>query len=388
MQVVSAPHGNDNDPLAGLPVADATSSVLIPSFDHDATAEEQQAPQLQLVDLASRHVAGIDDYAYVGDVAFTAGGDAVWVAGDRAVGVRDRADGHRRIIGLPDEAAGAITSMQTINDLIVVTVGRRSDANRRTLLFGVDGTLRCAVPEGNTYTMPRYGLLWSEDEQARLDPATCAVTTGLRVPSGTELYDFVVDDSNAYVTAFEQPTSQRAPHPLDRHRVYRFDVASGEQRAASRRLPADPTALAIHGHQLWVIAGTEVRRLDADHLDELGSVGLPHDVAVCDGDPRFVRHEQQMYLLDDCSGALYLLDGATASAVRGWTVPNDGNSDIQINTTSNADGIWMVDEEQTSVPYLFDVAQRRFERLPDSVTGPRTLVAIPWAVYPDPSNGQ
>jgi hypothetical protein len=386
ISITSTPNGSERDPLDGLPVAQSASSLLVPSYDQDATS--QRNGRLLLINLASQQIVGLDEYAEIGDVAFTAGGDAVWVAGDRLVGVRNAASGQRTMIPLPHEVNGTISSMQTIDDVIAVTVGRRSDRDRQTVLLTESGTLHCAGPKGTTFTVLRSRWLWSEDTRTRLDPARCEVTDGLKIPVGTQLADIVIDDANAFVTAFDQPDSQRTNRALDHDRVYRFDVTSGEQRSASPSLPADPVSMIVHGHELWVTSDSKVTRLDAATLRLIDSVDLPHDVATCGGDPTLVGHVRSVYLLDDCSGVLYLLDGTTGRPERGWTVPNDGSSDIQINTVSTDDGIWMVDEEQTAVPYLFDVAQQRFERLPIDASTSRTLVAIPWAVYPGPKPDQ
>ncbi|MCU1496247.1 MAG: hypothetical protein JWM47_200 [Acidimicrobiales bacterium] len=389
VEIVQTPAGDESDGLINLPVAESRASLLVPSYEYGTDSGAEPDRKLLLLDLAADETVDITNYAEFGAVTFTDSGDAVWGVGDRSLGLRDAASGKRTVIGLPDDIGGSISplygSLQAVAGFISVTVGEQDPADGQTVLLNADGSMHCAGPNGTRF-FEQAGVLWSNDIRTRMDPATCDVTAGLKLPLDKSVSSFVVDHDNVYVTAFGRDNSKNPGNAIIIDTVRRFDATTGEQLTMSPSLPGQISEMIVQGDEVLVISDFRVRRLDAKTLEVIATANLPVDVAECDGGPRFIHAAGDLYLLDDCSGVLYLLDPATALPQKGWTLPHDDGSDIEIETTSTDEGIWMVDHEQTVVPFLFDSVEQRFERLPVSASIDASIFAMDLALYPGSRN--
>ena len=108
----------------------------------------------------------------------------------------------------------------------------------------------------------------------------------------------------------------------------------------------------------------------------------------CGYSPSFVRHQQDLYVVDDCMGVLYRLD-RSASLAEGWQLPLDEGSDLEIfGGIGTTEGIWFADPEQTGEPYFFNPRRSRFEQIPLKLKQDARLFALEFDVYPKATEGE
>lgn len=264
------------------------------------------------------------------------------MAGPRSIGFLDPSGARRsRDSELPETAPGAIRSFAVAGDAVVVSTGigepgRQTDG--RTAVVGLDGSIRCEGPAGGPlFSLYRAGSMWTQDLRFRLDPATCAVSPGLALEGNEGPLFFLAEGSSGYLTA-------------DGYSLSRFDLATGavvESSAKQAQLISDAL---LHDGEIWMLAPDEIVRLDPVTLEEKSSKRLLESGYT----PSFARHQQDLYLVDDCMGVLYRLD-RSASLAEGWQLPLDEGSDLEIfGGIGTAEGIWFADPEQTGEPYFFN----------------------------------
>lgn len=379
------------DGLERLPMAESTASMLVSNFPVDEVTGEPLDLQLRWLDLDTGTFDDIADLAEGGGVGFADDGDALWVTNGRSIGRRDATTGERTTIELPADLGGApgtnvgsIGWLDGVAGYVTVTVGGLDDESRQTAMFDAAGSAHCTGPKGTGLTNRWLGQLWTDDARTRLDPVSCELSDGLQIPPGSSVSNFVIE-RDAYVMANERDADAPAGSS-SRTTVRRFDVETGQQLSSSAPVDVLRYDVVVHGDEVWVIAGTKVLRLDARTLEQLGTAEVPNEFPECEGTQYLQPQGSDVYLVDDCSGILYLLDPSTALPVKGWGFPYDDGSDTEIHATSTDEGIWIINAEQTAEPYLFDTEEQRFERLPfpDSVTS--TLFALDFAVYPMPGD--
>lgn len=318
--IVEPPPGSESDGLANLPVAASTSSLLVPGYRYDSDDGNVRDRSLLLLDLADGEVIDIWNHAEYGAAAFTTDGDAVWAAGDRSLGIREASSGATSTIQIPDDIAGTLGGigdvLEAVGELISVTVDAADPTTSQTLLFRADGSLHCAGPKGTALAV--HGeLLWSEDARTRLDPTSCTLGPGLDVPLDRDVEGFRVDGAGAYATLTRLDSSESPTHEAPVGSVHRFDVVTGEQTAVSPSIPAEVPDMTVQSGQVWVLTDHQVHRLDAATLDVNAVTPLPAEVVECDGWPRLVPQADRVYLLDDCTAVLYLLEPESGAAISG-----------------------------------------------------------------------
>ncbi len=385
--IVEPPPGSGSDGLANLPVSASTSSLLVPGYRYDSDDDTDPDRSLLLLDLANEVVVDITNHAEFGALGFTTDGDAVWAAGDRSLGVRDASTGATTSIQIPDTIDGTIStspgSLQAVEEFISVTLGGADSPSDQTILLSRAGSLHCAGPTGTELTS-HAGFLWSDDARTRVDPTTCAITGGLNLPTDQRLEALRVDGTSAYVALAGPDTPGSAASEISLGTVRRFDVATGQQSAVGPSIPLEVPEMVVHGEEVWVLSGQELTRLDATTLAMIAVTPLPSQVVECDGWPRLVPQADRVFLLDECTATLYLLDPETGAPRSGWMLPSGGESDFEITEIPTEEGIWMADFDQTQLPFLFDTAELRFERPPVNAPATTSILAWDFAVHPVP----
>jgi hypothetical protein len=308
---------------------------------------------------------------------FTPTGDLLVAVGPRSLELRSSTTDSGARIELPDEVGGAINTMELIDERVVLTVS--GDQGPQTVVLALDGELRCTGPAGAEFAALAAELLWSVTLDARLDPATCSVSPPLVLPGTTTAQPLTANGVDLYAAI----GAQDELGVFDRGTVARFELATGRIAATSDRVGRLVSDAVLHEGDLWVLADGHVVRLQPETLEIRSSEPLSPDAVDC-GFPFFVRAAGELFVVDDCSLALYLIDTAAGRSRQGWVFPSDGESDSEISARVSAHGIWLVDVEQTGVPYLFDPAQRRFERLPLTTAEARDIYAMDLDVHPRP----
>jgi hypothetical protein len=338
-----APPGVDGDALAGLPETDSTARILVATVDEDSS--------VLIIDLRTGRavtVAVDDDPQF--PAVLTPDGAAV-ATGPRAITVLD-GDGRAVVTSqLPPEVPGTIHSLTRADDSIIVDVAPAPDASgvrsfhtRATLVYGFGGRLRC-VWDGHASGLSTAGQLWSGDLRTRLDLRTCRTAPGLR-PGGQRI--------SGHLTA---AAGSAMYVPLGEDRVGRFPTGDGRLERRSPDLGDYVSSVAV-SEGLWVLVDDRLLRLDEDTLDIRDEVyRFP-----CPEGGQVLADGSRIYVVS-CSQALYEFDARTGSVVDAWALPHDRFSDLEPWATMTPEGLWIVDPEQISEPYLFNVHRRRFERL-------------------------
>lgn len=377
LRLVDAPPGTEADPLGGLQVTDSSERLLVSTLDLDEDATPDQ-DTMRLVDLGR---ATSDDLELPDGrlAAFTPTGDLLVVVGPRTLELRSATTGSRAPIELPDEVDGSIDSMEVSDDRLVLTVA--GDQGPQTVVLTLDGELHCTGPAGEDFTSLGAELLWSVTLDSRLDPATCAVSPPLVLPGSTTHRPLTANGGDLYAAI----GAQDELGVFDRGTVARFDLSNGQIAATSDRVGRQVSDAVLHDGDLWVLADGHVVRLQPETLQIHSNEALSPDAVDC-GFPYFVRSGGELFVVDDCSLVLYLIDTAAGRSRLGWVFPSDGASDSEISAVVSDHGIWLVDVEQTGVPYLFDPAQRRFERLPLTARDTRDIYAMDLDVHPRPGD--
>lgn len=354
------PDGTVYDPLAALPVTGSSVTLLVSTID-DA------APLRRLV---VRGGTLLDDLAIpameVSSGAFTGSGDLLLTSGPRTIGVLGGAEGTPQLVEVPATVPGEAMGIRRIGDAVVLRVRDEAAGTDTDVVLGEDGVVRCAAPPELFLAWSAGGSLWTDDLGTRMDPTTCAVSPGVRLPEGSVAWNLALDDGAAVASTSE--------------RVVRLDLGSGAVVASSRRIRAPVTDLVVRGDEVWILVGGSLRVLDAATLEGRRSVPLLE----CGDGARLVTSDDELFVVDDCSGVLLAIDPATGEPVAGWYLPHDGASDMEVGVTAGGDALWFVDVEQTGEPYAFDPVERRFERLPLDPDDPATeaIYAMAFDVHP------
>lgn len=340
-----APKGTENDPLAGLPVT-SLKDVL-------ASWPVVDGEPLVVADLASGRVDSFADAdtAALEGVTFTPDGSLVYVDGPSSLAVVTD-DGERRSVRLDGEI-DEIFTVEMIGERIVARPSPQSDSDELVALSS-DGSSVCSGPAQPFGALVAGGWAWFDNLGSRLDPVTCQAERGLDVSNDpSEASPLIaalrVDGEDVFVAGDAS--------------VARFDLGSGRLEGRSEEPLALVMDMVVRDQELWVIGGTELIVLDAETLKEIRRLEL----GVCDGTASFVEVGGSVYVLDDCTGTLTLLDDATGEPAKAWDLPSDGESDSMMRPVVAGQNIWMVNGEQSMEPIVFNTAMERFERLPDDV---------------------
>lgn len=365
VSVTPAPRGTEADGLVGLPVAQSTARLVIGT---------------RLLDLGRGTSVDLEGIPSTRFAAFTSAGDVVYPVGPRTFEVLNASTGERHPVQVPGEIIGSIGMMELIDDRIAIVVVSGND-EARIVVVTLDGEVQCEGPPNTGFFQLEPGLLWSYPSNARLDLATCAVSEPLDVAEFSSVDPILVNDDVLYATV----GSQNSVGVIDDSTIDRFDLATGRSVATSVRLGSYVSDAVLQAGELWVLADSRLVRLGAETLEVVAKDDLAPDVVDC-GNPRFVRQAGDLYVIEDCSLVLYLLDSDTGRAKRGWRFPSDELSDSEIIAVPSDEGIWMVDVEQTGVPYLFDAREQRFERLPITAAQAADIYAFDFQVYPGPGD--
>jgi outer membrane protein assembly factor BamB len=377
LRLVDPPRGTEADPLGGLPVTDSSDRLLVSTLDLEGGPTPGK-DSLRLLDLGR----GTTDDLELPDgrlAAFTPSGDLLVAVGPRTLELRSATTGSRAPIQLPDEVGGSIDTMDLIDDRVVLTVA--GDQGPQTVVLTPDGDVHCTGPAGADVTRLGAELLWSVTLDSSFDPATCAVSPPLVLPGTTTQQPLTANGTDLFAAV----GAQDELGVFDRGTVARFDLTTGRIVATSDRVGRQVSDAVLHDGDLWVLADGHVVRLQPDTLEIRSSEALSPDAVDC-GFPFFVRSAGELFVVDDCSLVLYLIDTASGRSRLGWVFPSDGASDSEISAVVSDHGIWLVDVEQTGVPYLFDPAQRRFERLPLTTAETRDIYAMDLDVHPRPGD--
>lgn len=345
IEAAPAPKGPEGDPLAGLPVT-SLKDVL-------ASWPVVDGEPLVVADLASGRVDSFADAdtAALEGVTFTPDGSLVYVDGPSSLAVVT-GDGERRSVRLDGEI-DEIFSVEMIGERIVLRPSPQSGSEELVAL-SADGSAICTGPAQPFGALVAGGWAWFDNLGSRLDPVSCEVERGLDVSNDpSEASPLIaalrVDGEDVFVAG---DTS-----------VSRFDLGSGRLEGRSEE-PMDLVMdMVVRDQELWVIDGTELIVLDAETLEASRRVEL----GVCDGTASFVEAGGSVYVLDDCTGTLTMLEDATGEPAAAWDLPSDGESDSMMRPVVAGPNIWMVNGEQSMEPIVFNTAMERFERLPDDV---------------------
>jgi hypothetical protein len=354
------PVGEPGDPFVHLPDTDSNDRLLVSTSGEDVA--------LEVIDLHRDVVVPIPDIEaeVLVESAFLPDGSVAYIAGPRTVGFVSGQTGEQpEIAELPGDVAGRLLYLFLVDDAIVATV-RLQDTPRvdRSVILELDGALRCVMPAVETNVgFPSFaaGWMWSPDLATRFDLATCSASVGLDL-GGAHGSFFVTSGSDGIVVADDD--------------LVRFDLDTGERRAARAAPDGDIWALALMDTGLWVIAGEELLRVDPTSLETTASTPYP-----CLYDPEFVELQGDPYVLEDC-GYLYRIDATSGRLAEAWQLPHDDASDTETTGFPTPDGAWIVDVEQSGEPYFFDVAEGRFERLPNDLRRIRRIFALDFDVDP------
>ena len=362
VEVHAAPTGILEDPLRGLPETSSQSKLLVSTSSDDVP--------LQVLDLAAGRTFGISGVPGGGLQlgAFTPDGGVAFVASPREVGFLEPS-GVRRpaVMELPASTPGTITALVVAGDAIVVSTGIGNPGQQRpgrSVVLGPDGMLRCEGPEGTVFSWFRAGSVWSLDLRSRLDPASCASSSGLDLKGNEGPLFFLDQGSAGYLSR-------------DGKSVSRFDLGTGKVAASSSNLPEFISNAVLHGGDVLVLAGGELVRLDSATLKVKGSQRLLE----CAYTPSLVEQNQALYLLDDCEGVLYRLSESLLLH-EGWRLPLDEGSDIEAFGVGTNEGIWLVDVEQSGEPYFFNARRERFEQIPAELKEEIAIYALEFDLHP------
>jgi hypothetical protein len=245
---------------------------------------------------------------------------------------------------------GTIVALSRADDSLIVDVAPAPDASgqhpfppRAVLGYDFGGRLRCTWPGYASGTWAA-GQLWTHDRRSRLDARTCRTAPGLRTVGGQ-------------TTDSPTPSGAVAYALLGEDRVGRFGTHGGRLEERSPDL-GHLTSGIVSSSGLWVLVDDRLLRLDEDTLDIRDRVyRFP-----CPEGGQVLADGSRIYVVS-CSQALYEFDARTGSVVDAWALPHDRFSDLEPWATMTPEGLWIVDPEQISEPYLFNVRRRRFERL-------------------------